>query len=79
MSLIAPPPAPPRIATGDGDGARKFRIRLTQVMATMITLLATAWACTLGPIPAIIALSIAKHVLVAVLVMGLGVDEPREV
>ena len=33
--------------------------------------------CTLGIIPAIIGLSVAKHVLVAILVMGLGVDAPH--
>jgi hypothetical protein len=55
-----------------------FRIRVTQVMATLITLLVTAWLCTLGAIPAIIALVAAKHVLVAILLMGLGVDAPRE-
>jgi hypothetical protein len=31
----------------------------------------TAWFCTLGPIPAIIALVVAKHILVALLIMGL--------
>jgi hypothetical protein len=52
-------------------------MRVTQVVATLVTVLLTAWCCTLGAIPAIIALSVAKHVLVAVLVMGLGVDAPR--
>jgi hypothetical protein len=52
-------------------------MRLTQVLAALITVLATAWVCTLGIIPAIIALSVAKHVLVAILMMGLGVDAPR--
>ena len=31
----------------------------------------TVWVCLLGPIPAIIALVVAKHVLVAILMMGL--------
>ena len=78
MGTLAPPPAPPRIAAGDDDRAKRLRMRLTQMMATMATLLTTAWACTLGPIPAIIALMVAKHVLVAILMMGLGVDAPRE-
>jgi hypothetical protein len=51
---------------------------MTQASATLATLLATAWLCSLGPIPAIIALVTAKHVLVAILIMGLGVDAPRE-
>ena len=33
--------------------------------------------CTLGLIPAIISLAVAKHVLVAILVMDLGVDAPQ--
>jgi hypothetical protein len=78
MALLAPPPAPPRVATDENDETKRFRLRLTQVTATMVTLLVTAWLCTLGWIPAIIALSVAKHVLVAILMMGLGVDAPRE-
>lgn len=77
MAMLAPPPAPPRVATSDDDGARQFRLRFTQVAATIITLLVTAWACTLGVLPAIIAVTAAKHVLVAVLMMGLGVDAAR--
>jgi hypothetical protein len=53
-------------------------MRLAQTMATMVTLLATAWVCSFGAIPAIIALCTAKHVLVAILLMGMGVDAPRE-
>jgi hypothetical protein len=77
MAVLAPPPiAPPPIATDDNDGLRRFRLRMTQVTATAITVLATAWLCTLGVIPAIIALMVAKHILVAILMMGLGVDAP---
>jgi hypothetical protein len=61
---------------GDNDGLGPYRLRLTQATATIVTVLATGWVCTLGPIPAIIGLMIGKHVLVAVLVMGLGVDSP---
>jgi hypothetical protein len=49
---------------------------MTQALATSATILVTGWVCTLGAIPAIIGLSVAKHVLVAILVMGLGVDAP---
>jgi hypothetical protein len=38
------------------------------------TVLIAGWFCTMGPIPAILSLMVAKHVLVAILVMGLGVD-----
>ena len=74
MSALVPPPAPPRVVPGDDDDNRRLRMRVTQMMATMATLFATAWVCSLGPIPAIIALMIAKHVLVAVYIMGIGVD-----
>jgi hypothetical protein len=78
MSILAPPPRPPRVATGDDDRAKKLRLRLTQTMATLVTLLITAWLCCFGPIPAIIALVTAKHVLVAILLMGMGVDASPE-
>jgi hypothetical protein len=76
MPLLAPPPRPPRVAVGDEDRDRRLRMRMTQVTAAIITVLATGWICTFGIIPAIIALSVAKHVLVAILVWGLGVDAP---
>jgi hypothetical protein len=79
MAVLAPPPKPPLVATQDNDGVNRFRMRTTQIVGTVITVLLTAWACTLGIIPAIIALMIAKHVLVAILLMGLGVDKPRAV
>ena len=77
MALLAPPPAPPPVAQADNDGLEKFRLRLVQIVATTITVLVTVWMCTLGVIPAIIALMVAKHVLVAIVIMGLGVDAPR--
>jgi hypothetical protein len=77
-SLLAPPPAPPRVAQADNDDIRRFRLRLLQALATVITVLVTAWLCTLGPIPAILGLMVAKHILVAILVMGLGVDAKDE-
>jgi hypothetical protein len=77
MALLVPPPAPPRVATTEDDGSRRFHLRMTQVTATLVTLLATVWVCTFGVIPAILAIMVAKHVLVAVLMMGLGVDAPK--
>ena len=78
MALLTPPPRPPRIALGENDRLRRLRLRLWHVNVSAIAALATAWCCTLGPIPAIVALMIAKHVLVAILVMGLGVNAPVE-
>jgi Flp pilus assembly protein TadB len=74
MTMLAPPPAPPRIAQGDHDGMDRLRLRLTQVLTTLVTVIVTAWLCTLGAIPAILAVMVAKHILVAVLVMGLDAD-----
>jgi hypothetical protein len=79
MIQMAPPKAPPRVALGDGDGLSRLQFRLWQLLMTAVTVLVTAWCCTLGWIPAIIALMIAKHVLVAILVMGLGVDAKQRV
>jgi hypothetical protein len=71
MSQLAPPQPPPRVTLGDGDGLRRLQFRLWQVFMTVLTVLATAWFVFLGPIPAIIALVVAKHILVAILCMGL--------
>ena len=77
-SLVPPPLAPPRVVTGlEDDDRRRFRRRLTQVITTLVTVLLTAWCCTLGAIPAIVALAVAKHVLVAVLLMDSGIHSPR--
>jgi hypothetical protein len=71
------PPIPPLVALADHGGSDRLRMRLHQVTLSAVTVLATAWCVTLGAVPAIISLSIAKHILVAILAMGLGVDEPR--
>lgn len=71
MNRLAPP-FPPVTADGQGDGPSRYRRPMTQVAATLVTLLVTAYICSFGAIPAIIALSLAKHILVAVLMMGLG-------
>lgn len=74
MAVLAPPPAPPHIGVTDHDGLHRFRQRVFQVMASIVTVLVTAWICTYGPIPAILALMVAKHILVAILIWGLDVD-----
>jgi hypothetical protein len=58
----------------DDDGARRLRLRLCQLSCTLLTVLVTVWLMTLGPIPGVIGVVTAKHVLVAILLMGLGVD-----
>jgi hypothetical protein len=39
--------------------------------------LATVWLCTFGVLAAILSIMVAKHVLVAILLMGLGQDVPE--
>jgi hypothetical protein len=77
MSMLAPPRSPPRLNLGDDDRLKRYRLRMTQTVATLCTVLGTAWVCTLGAIPAILALMVAKHVLVAILLMGSGIDSPK--
>jgi hypothetical protein len=76
MDMTAPP-EPPAVALADQGGSDRLRIRLHQVAWSAATVLITAWCVTLGTLPAIVSISLAKHILVAILVMGLGVDEPR--
>jgi hypothetical protein len=78
MSQIAPPRIPRLVALEDGDGRNKVRLRLYLLWLTVLTVLLTTWLITLGPIPGIIAIVVAKHVLVAILVMAIGVDARSE-
>ena len=78
MIQMAPPTYPPRVAVDDNDGLRRLHLRLWQWSWTLMTVLITAWLCTLGWIPGIIAVVTAKHVLVAIFVVGIGVDASRE-
>jgi hypothetical protein len=73
MPQLVPPPTSPRTALADHDGLERLRFRLWQVFVTTITVFLTAWCITLGPLPAIVALVIAKHVLVALFLMGLDI------
>jgi hypothetical protein len=78
MPLLTAPPEPPlRVAAAD-DPRKRFWFRHWLFVWTTLTIVATGWMCTLGPVPGILALVVAKHILVALLVMGLGVDQPRE-
>lgn len=74
MSDLAPPPLPPLIGPDDDGRIERLRMRMTQVAASMVTLLGAGWICSFGPIPTIFALMVAKHILVAVVIMGLGME-----
>lgn len=76
MVPMAPPPTNPLTGLAERPGGN-IHFRLKQITWTSVTVLLTAWFCTMGPIPAILSLVVAKHVLVAILLMGLGVDRAR--
>jgi hypothetical protein len=75
MMELAPPQAP-RVGLADRPGGRTHR-NLRLIIYTAVTVFLTAWFCTMGPIPAILAIVVAKHVLVAILLLGLGIDHAR--
>jgi hypothetical protein len=62
------------VTVADDDGVNRLRFRLWQLTVTALTVLITGWFVTFGAIAAILALMIAKHILVAVLVLGMDVD-----
>lgn len=74
MLSQAPPQEPRPIALGDDGNIRRLNFTLRLWTLTGLTVLITAWLSTLGLVPAILALVTAKHVLVAILAMGLGID-----
>lgn len=75
MAQLAPPPPPPIAVTlADNNGRRRLEIRFWQLLYTGLTILLTSWFVMIGPISAILALMVAKHVLVAILVMGFELE-----
>jgi hypothetical protein len=74
MALLAPPETPLRVALADAPRNR-FWFRHWLLCWTSLTILVTGWLISLGPVPGILGLVAAKHILVALLVMGLGVDQ----
>jgi hypothetical protein len=77
MAVLAPPPAPPVVVTTDHYDRRRFRVRTVKLVVTLVTVLISAWLFTLGTLIGILGLLVAKHVLVAVFLMGSGVHDPR--
>jgi hypothetical protein len=76
MMELVPPPQAPRVGLTDRPGGKTHR-NLRLIIYTAVTVFLTAWFCTMGPIPAILAIVVAKHVLVAILLLGLGIDHAR--
>ncbi len=54
-----------------------MRFRLRRWDIAVGTVVATAWLVSLGPLPAILGLLVAKHVLVALLVAGIDAQDSR--
>jgi hypothetical protein len=77
--LSSPPRLPLAVALADDDGLRRAQFRIWQWGMSMVTVLITVWFMTLGAIPGIIAVVVAKHVLVAILVAGLGINPTAKV
>jgi hypothetical protein len=77
MASISQPPNCPPVASGDDGALRRLQFRLWQIALTAITILLCGWFFSLGVMPGIIALFIAKHVLVAILAAGLHLPPVR--
>jgi hypothetical protein len=57
------------------EDRKRFGVGLWLVDWTVLTILVTAWFISLGPIPGILALMVAKDILVALLAVGLGLNQ----
>ena len=68
---------PPPVRLSDDHPLQRIRFRLWQIVMTVLTVLITGWFFTIHIVPGIIALFIAKHVLVAILAAGLGLPPTR--
>jgi len=69
MSRLNPPPSP--VAIDYDDSRQRLQFRLWQMFMSTLTILVAVWFTTFGPVPAILAWVVAKHILVAILMMGL--------
>jgi hypothetical protein len=67
------------VALQDEPEQQRAGFGLWQVTLTLVTILVTAWLCTLGWVAAVLSLMVAKHILVAILASGLGVDGGRRI
>ncbi len=76
MAILNPPVPPP--TTGDENPLQRVHFRLWQISLTAATILLTGWFFTIGAIHGIIALLFAKHILVAILAMGLHLPPPKK-
>jgi hypothetical protein len=71
MAQLTPPLPPVNVATADDDNRQRLQFRLWQMTVTTATVLVALWLSTFGVLPAILAWVVAKHILVAIYMMGL--------
>jgi hypothetical protein len=74
MSRLVPPQSTLCVAVADDDRSR-FWFRHWLLVWTALTILVTVWFISLGAIPGVLALVVAKDILVALLSAGLGLDQ----
>lgn len=71
MSYVAPPLPPPAENVADENPRQRVEFRLWQILVAALTVAVTIWLFTVHTLAGILALIVAKHVLVAVLASGL--------
>jgi hypothetical protein len=71
MAQLTPPLPPVRVLTGDDDSRQRLQFRLWQMWVATVTILVAIWLTTHGTLAAILAWVVAKHILVALYMMGL--------
>jgi hypothetical protein len=71
MAQLLPPPPPPLVTVSDDDRRHRLNFRLWQLLMSTLTCLVALWFSTYGVLSAILAWVVAKHILVAILMMGL--------
>jgi hypothetical protein len=71
MSRFVPPFTRWDERPNEDNGWLRLHFRLWQLEATVLVLLFTTWVCTFGVIPAFVALLVAKHLLVCILMIKL--------
>jgi hypothetical protein len=77
--IRTPPPAPPKppiVAVDDFD-RRRFRVRSVKLTAAFVTVVLSGWLFTFGTLTGVLGLLVAKHVLIAIYLMGSGIHDPR--
>lgn len=78
MSYVAPPLPPASENLADENPRQRVDFRLWQIVVSALTLAVTIWLFTVHTLAGILAVIVAKHVLVAVIASGLVRYPKRE-